>query len=47
MAGLGEVRKGDREKTVCNTDLLQGLQRLRKHVLTVLQFTHSHQLDSP
>lgn len=47
MAGLGEVREWEREGTVHNTDLFQGLQCLRKHVLTVLQFAHSHQLNSP
>ena len=46
-AGSGEAGEGDREETVHNTDLFQGLQRFRKHVLTVLQFAYSHQLDSP
>lgn len=31
---------------VGKTDLLQGLQSLRKHVLVVLQFGHSHHLES-
>ena len=44
---MGEAREGNREEIVHNTDLFQGLQRLRKHVLTVLQLAHSHQLDSP
>lgn len=46
-AGLGEAREGDREETVHSTGLFQGLQCLRKHILTVLQFADSHQLDSP
>lgn len=44
---MGEARKEDREKIFHHTDLFQGFQCLRKHALTVLQFAHSHQLDSP
>lgn len=46
-SSFGEAREGDREKIFHHTDLFQSFQCLRNHALTVLQFAHSHQLDSP
>lgn len=43
----GKQGRGIEEKIFHHTDLLQGFQCLRNHALTVLQFAHSHQLDSP